>query len=64
MCHQLQAENALLKAQVAGLEEAIRVEKKQKKPKKGLFKELQGEEGNTTIFFSPSKVTAARELQT
>ena len=60
--HQLQAENALLKAQVAGLEEAVRVEKKQRKPKKGLFKELRGEEGNATIFFSPSKVIEARAL--
>ena len=61
--HQLQAENALLKAQVVGLEEAIRVEKKQKKPRKALFKELRDQEGNTAIFFSPSKVAAVRELQ-
>lgn len=39
-CHHLQAENALLKAQVEGLQEAVRIEKKPKKPKKGLFAEL------------------------
>ena len=38
--HHLQAENALLKAQVEGLQEAVRIEKKPRKPKKGLLAEL------------------------
>jgi hypothetical protein len=62
-CHQLQAENALLKAEIEGLQEAVRIEKKRKKPKKALFTELRGEEGNAAIFFSPTKISAARELQ-
>jgi hypothetical protein len=40
VCYQLQAENALLKAQIKGLKEAICIEKKQRKPKKALFTEL------------------------
>ena len=62
-CHQLQAENALLKAQITGLQEAVCVEKRRKKPKKALLAELRGNEGNQSIFFSPSKISAARELQ-
>jgi hypothetical protein len=62
-CHQLQAENALLKAQITGLQEAVRVEKRRKKPRKALFTELRGDEGNKAIFFSPAKISAARELQ-
>ena len=62
-CHQLQAETALLKAQIQGLQEAVRTEKRQKKPKKALFRGLRGEEGNTAIFFSPRKIQEARDLQ-
>ena len=62
-CHHLQAENALLKAEIEGLREAVRIEKKRKKPKKTLFTELRGEDGQAAIFFSPAKVTAARQLQ-
>ncbi|KAF2193326.1 hypothetical protein K469DRAFT_690933 [Zopfia rhizophila CBS 207.26] len=62
-CHQLQAENALLKAEIEGLREAARIEKKRKKPRKALFRELRGEEGNAAIFFSPAKISAAHELQ-
>ena len=64
LTQQLQAENALLKAQNLGLQEAVRIVKKQKKPKKGLFKDLRGDDGNAAIFFSPAKITQARELQT
>ena len=62
-CHQLQAENALLKMQITGLQEAVRIEKKQKKPKKALFTELRGDEGSGAIFFSPAKISAACNLQ-
>jgi hypothetical protein len=61
--HTLQAENTLLKAQVKGLQEAVRIEKKQRRPRKTLFKELRVDNGNTAIFFSPAKISAARELQ-
>ena len=61
--HHPQAKNALLKAQVEGPKEAVRVEKRQKKPKKALFTELRGAEGNNTISFSPTKAAATRELQ-
>lgn len=61
-CHQLQAENALLKAQISGLQEAVRIKEKQKKPSKPLFKELRANEGNTAMFFSPKKISAARQL--
>ena len=60
---QLQAENALLKAQIAELQEAVHIEKKQRKSKKALFAELQGNEGSGTIFFSPAKISAACNLQ-
>ena len=62
-CQQLQAENSLLKAEIKGLREVVRVKKRRKKPREALFKELRGEEGNATIFFSPAKISAARELQ-
>ena len=62
-CQQLQVENALLKAEIEGLREAVRVEKKRKKPKKALFAELRGEEGQAAIFFSLAKISATRELQ-
>lgn len=61
--HQLHAEIALLRRETEGLKEAVRVQKKQKKPKKALFAELRGEEGNAAIFFSPAKISAAREFQ-
>ena len=60
--HDLQAENALLKAENKGLREAVRTEKQRKKPKKALFTELRGEDGNTAIFFSPAKIQEARDL--
>jgi hypothetical protein len=63
VCHQLQAENALLKAQIEGLKEAVYTEKKQRKPKKALFAELRTDQGNGAVFFSPAKISAARELQ-
>src|SRR5271170_2709214 len=63
VCSQLQAENALLKAQIEGLKEAVRIEKKQRKPKKALFAELRADNGNGAIFFLPAKILAARELQ-
>ena len=58
--HQLQAENALLKAEIEGLREALRIEKERKEPQKGLFVELR-EEGNAAIF-SLVKISAAREF--
>jgi hypothetical protein len=61
--HSLHTENMLLKSQIEGLQEVLRTEKKQKKPKKGLFTELCGNEGNAAIFFLPAKISAARELQ-
>ena len=45
------------------MEEALRVEKKRKKPKKALMAQFRGEEGNAAIFFSPAKISAARKLQ-
>ena len=63
LCHRLYAENALLRAEIKGLNEAVRIEKKRKKPKKALFTKLRGEEGNAAIFFSPVKISAACKLQ-
>jgi len=60
--HDLQAENALLKAENKGLREAVLTEKKRKKPKKALFTELRGEDGNAAIFFLPAKIQEARDL--
>ena len=60
--HSLHAENMLLKSRLEGLQEVLRIEKRKKKPKKGLFTELRGKEGNAAIFFSPVKISAAREL--
>ena len=40
----------------------MRIEKKQKKPRKALFIELRIDEGNGPIFL-PAKISAARELQ-
>ena len=62
--YSLHAENMLLKSQLKGLREVLRIEKRKKKPKKGLFIELHGKEGNAAIFFLPAKILAARELQT
>ena len=63
LCHQLQSENALVQAEIEGLKEAVRIEKKQKKPRKALFADLRADEGSGAIFFSPAKISAARELQ-
>ena len=60
--HYLQAKYALLKAQIEGLKEAVHAEKRYKKPKKALFTELRGTEGNNTIL-SSAKVAATWELQ-
>ena len=61
--HDLQVKAALLQAENEGLREAIRVQKKQKKPRKALFTELRANEENKAIFFSPAKISQARELQ-
>jgi hypothetical protein len=63
VCHQLQVQNKLLKAEIQGLHEAVRTEKAKKKRKKPLFANLRDNEGAGAIFFSPAKVQAARELQ-
>ena len=57
-CYRLHAENALLKGEIKGLREAVRIEKKQKKRKKGMFAEFRRKKGNAAIFFSPAKITA------
>ncbi len=62
LCYDLQAENALLKAENQGLKEAVRAKKMRKQLKKALFLELRGDEGNTAIFFSPAKIQEARDL--
>jgi hypothetical protein len=62
-CHGLQAENAILKAQIEGLQEAIRVEKKQRKPKKALTLNLRGDDSRDAVFFSPAKICALRREQ-
>jgi hypothetical protein len=63
-CHQLYAQNALLKAENQGLRDAVRISKKAKKPGKTIFSELRGEEASSAIFFSPRKIQEARDLHT
>lgn len=63
LCHDLQAKVALLQSENEGLREAVRIQKKQKKPRKALFTELRVNEENKAIFFSPAKISQARELQ-
>jgi hypothetical protein len=63
LCHDLQAKVALLQSENEGLREAVRIQKKQKKPRKALFTELRANEENKAIFFSPAKISQARELQ-
>lgn len=61
--HRLQAENQLLKQQVEGLNEAVRIEKgKKKKKKKTLIQEVREDDGHGVGFFSPMKIKAALEL--
>jgi hypothetical protein len=57
-----QTELAIYKARCQGLELALQAEKRKKKPRQGLFKELRGDDGNQPLFFSPNKVAQAREL--
>jgi hypothetical protein len=61
--HDLQVKVTLLQSENKGLREAIRIQKKQKKPRKALFTELRANEENKAIFFSPAKISQARELQ-
>jgi hypothetical protein len=61
--HSLYTKNMLLKSQIKGLQEVLQTEKKQKKPKKGLFIELRRNEGNAAIFFLPAKISATHKLQ-
>ena len=44
------------------IKEAPRIEKKIKNPKKAIFTELRGKEGNTAVFLSSAKISAFREL--
>ncbi|EED13953.1 conserved hypothetical protein [Talaromyces stipitatus ATCC 10500] len=61
--HRIQAENALLKAQVEGLQRTVVNLKKRQNKKKPLLLDLHSEKEGGAIFFSPSKVQQARDLQ-
>jgi hypothetical protein len=61
--HQVTAENVLLKAQITGLQEALRQEKRAKQPKKTLYKEICGDDPNTGLWFTPSKIQSIRTTQ-
>ena len=59
----LSTSNAMLQARLEGLEQALIDEKKKRKRGKGLFEELRGIEGQGAMFFSPSKIQQAKDLQ-
>jgi DDE superfamily endonuclease/Tc5 transposase DNA-binding domain len=59
----LSTENILLKTQLQGLEQAFINEKKRRIKKKPLLLELAAPSNGGAIFFSPSKVQQARDLQ-
>ena len=52
----------LLKLWLKGLQEVLQIEKRKKKPKKGLFIELYRKEGNAAIFFLLVKILATHKL--
>lgn len=57
------AENALLRVEVANLKETIKLQRKRAIWNKNLFEQLVDEDGNKAIFFSPTKIQQARDLQ-
>jgi flagellar biosynthesis GTPase FlhF len=59
----LSTDNALLKARLEGLEQALNDEKKKRKRGKGLFEELRAIEGQGAMFFSPNRIEQAKGLQ-
>lgn len=59
----LSAENALLKAEIEGMRETIKLQKRKAIKSKNLFQELADESGNKAIWFSPAKIARARELK-
>ncbi|HEV7738417.1 MAG TPA: hypothetical protein VGO47_13725 [Chlamydiales bacterium] len=54
-------DNALLKARVQGLEQALYNEKKRRKRGQALFEELRANDGQGAMFFSPQKIQQAKE---
>jgi hypothetical protein len=59
----LSTENVLLKLQVQGLENALKIEQKRRQRAKPLQFELRAPEDGMAIFYSPNKVQQARDLQ-
>ena len=60
----LSTENILLQAKCKGLENALLNEKKRRKHGKPLLIDFQSSQDGGAIFYSPSKIQQARELQT
>jgi hypothetical protein len=61
--YSIHAENNLFKTQIKGLREAVHITKKRRKRGKPLFINPRAQDENKAVFFSPAKITAARELQ-
>jgi hypothetical protein len=59
----ISGENALLKAQLTGLQEAFNHEKKRRKRGKALFEEIRAADGQGATFFSPQKIQQAFDLR-
>ena len=55
-------QNVILKAENQGYKEALYNEKKHRKRGKQLFEELRAQEGGGAVFFSPTKIEAAKTL--
>jgi hypothetical protein len=59
----LAAQNTLLVAEIEGLKETVKLQKKRAVRSKPLFEKLADEDGSRAIWFSPAKIRRARELQ-
>lgn len=59
----LTVQNVLLKAEIDGLKQTVTLQKKRGIRSKNLFKKIIDEDRNRAIWFSPVKITRARELQ-
>ena len=59
----LAAQNILIKAELEGLKQAISLLKKKQVRSKNIFDKILEEDGTRAIYFSPSKIRRARELE-
>jgi hypothetical protein len=58
----LAASNIILEARITGYQQALQNEKKKRQRGKPLFQRLNTPEESKAIFYSPTKIKAAREL--